>query len=94
MGFTPRRTRIIITTEGMNTMTLHGGADGDEAWKLQIPNPKSQINFKSQASNSKGVGSSEVTATFERVCWSLEFGVWSLFGIWILDFGFCLPDVL
>jgi hypothetical protein len=43
--------------------------------KLQNPKPKIQTNPKFQNSNSKP----------SARC--LEFGDWSLFGFWVLDFG-------
>jgi hypothetical protein len=46
---------------------------------VKNPNPKIQIPNKSKAPNSKSGGFSTVA--------ELEFGIWSLFGIWDLDFG-------
>jgi uncharacterized membrane protein (DUF485 family) len=45
--------------------------------KLQNPNPKSQINSKPQIPN----GGSAASLLL------LGFGIWNLFGIWILGFG-------
>jgi hypothetical protein len=44
-------------------------------WKTQNPNPKIQTNSKVSNSKTRGLAP------------SLELGVWSLFGFWILGFG-------
>jgi cytochrome c oxidase subunit II len=50
---------------------------------MKIPNSKTQIPNKSQTSNSN--------ETRRSITRHLEFGAWSLFGIWSLGFGIFLP---
>ena len=51
---------------------------------MKIPNPKSQIPNKLQVLNSKPGLALPHTREARP---GLEFEVWNLFGIWILDFG-------
>jgi len=54
--------------------------------KIQIPNPKQAPNSKLQSRVDWRRAGSE----FRGIHWSLRFGIWNLFGIWILGFGICL----
>ena len=51
----------------------------------KIPSPKSQIPNKSKTSSFKGISSGDHARSLRRV--GLKFGIWSLFGIWVLGFG-------
>ena len=60
-------------------------AETERMEEVEIPNPKSQIPNKFQTTNSND----PLRLKHRRNLWrdGLEFGIWSLFGIWILVFG-------
>src|ERR1043166_2196270 len=58
-------------------------AGEEELHRSEIPKSKIQIPNKSQTPKLQWRG-----PTSSELHWNWGLGVWSLFGIWILDFGF------
>src|ERR1044072_1365139 len=53
--------------------------------KFQTPKPKHQIKTKRQTPQSQGAGAARLPQSREP---RLDFGIWRLFDVWVLMFGF------